>query len=491
SGQWLQARRPYFSEHVGRFLVDDLEDPYSTPLGHPYLWIRGKQLGGRMHAYGRVLQRMTDLDFKAASRDGYGNDWPIEYADLVPWYERVEASTGVYGDDDGVPNVPASVYRGPGYLSRVEEYFRDKVAERWPERKVISWRVQAPFLDRVPPGVAAARATGRLTERTEAVVTQITIDDRTGLASGAVFRDRKTKQEHRVYADAVLVCGSTIESVRLLLNSGSAAHPDGLGNSSGLVGRYFMDQTMSVSFADAPQFPGVWDSGDNIPVDPLYGAPGGILIPRYENVGPDTEPFRRGIAFQGLGGRVPVPEGHPAMFGMGSFGEMLARYDNRVSLNPRRKDRWGVPIPHIDLTMGDNDRILLERSMTALREMIAEAGFRANFIGSMAGLEPERIWPDFNPAQRMIFKRGIKMAVALGAAIHECGGARMGDDPATSVVNRHNQVWDAPNVYVPDAASFVSVGTVGPTLTIMALAARASHHLADQLADGSLHRSVA
>jgi choline dehydrogenase-like flavoprotein len=492
AGQFRQACRPYFSESSNRFLVNDLEDPYSTPLTHPYLWVRSKLLGGRMNSYGKVLQRMSDVDFRAASRDGYGDDWPIDYADLEPWYDRVEEALGVYGDTDGLTHPPDGRYTGPGFLTRVEQDFRSTVEARWPERKVISWRVQAPFLDRVPPGIAAAQATGRLTIRTEAVVSRITTDDRTGLATGAVYVDRQTKREHRVFADVVLLCASTIESIRLLLASGSTRHPGGLGNSSGLLGHYFMDQTISVGFFDSPRHAGQWDPADNVPADPFYGTPGGILIPRYENLdGRTDDGFLRGISFQGLGGRFPVPDGHPAAFGLGGSGEMLARYDNTVGLHRSRTDRWGVPIPRIDVTMGENDRILLKRSMTALKEMADECGYRVNFIGSAAGLESEKVWPDFNPLQRLIFKQGIKMSIVLGAAIHECGGARMGTDPRTSVMNGRNQLWDAPNVLVPDASSFVSSSTVGPALTIMALAARAGAFVADQHADGGLHRAAA
>lgn len=487
-GQFRQACRPYFSEQSNWLLVNDLEDPYTHPLNHPYLWVRSKLLGGRMHSYGRVLQRMSDVDFHAASLDGEGVDWPISYADLEPWYDKVEETVGVYGDPDGLVHPPDGKYRGPGFLTRVEKDFKEKVEGRWPERKVISWRVQAPFEDRVPPGIADARKTGRLTIRTEAEVVRITTDPSTGLATGAVFVDRATKQEHRVFGDAVVLCASTIESIRLLLNSGSGRHPNGLGNSSGLLGRYFMDQTISVGFFDAPRFPSTWDPSDNMPADPYYGVPGGMLIPRWENIGTHGDSrFLRGVSFQGLGGRFPVPEGHPAAFGLGGSGEMLPRYDNLVKLSGR-KDKWGMPLPHIDLSMGDNDRKLLQHTMTLLREMADETGLRVNFIGSAAGLESKKVWPDFNPLQRAIFKQGIKLSIVLGAAIHETGGARMGDDPAMSVVNGVNQLWDAPNVFVPDAASFVSGSTVGPALTIMALSARAAAFVAEHHGDGTLTR---
>ena len=265
AGQHRQARRSFFSETSNRFLVNDRDNPYSTPLGSPYLWIRGRILGGRLNTYGRVLQRMSDVDFKAASRDGHGNDWPISYADLERWYERVEEFTGVYGNQDGLKHPPDGKYVGPAMLTDVEEEFRDKVAERWPERKVIAWRYAAPNLGRVPVGVAAARQTGRLTIRTDAVVQRITIDERTGLADGAVFIDRLTKREHRVFADIVVLCASTIESIRLMLNSACDRYPDGLGNSGGLLGRYFMDQTISLAFCSVPQFPGILQGGHSAP----------------------------------------------------------------------------------------------------------------------------------------------------------------------------------------------------------------------------------
>lgn len=488
-GQIYQSRRSFFSETSNRFLVNDLKHPYSTPSGSPYLWIRSRILGGRMHAYGRVLQRMSDFDFKAASRDGYGEDWPVSYADLEPYYDAVEKFIGVYGNNDGLAHPPDGTYVGPGFLTTVEREFKERVEARWPERKVISWRVQAPFLDRVPPGIAAARATGRLVTRTDAVVSRITVDERTGLVNGAVFVDRNTKREHRVMGDIVVLTASTIESVRLLLNSACPRYPDGLGNSSGLLGRYFMDQTISLAFCDVPQHLGTWDTDPIQPSDPFYHTTGGILIPRYENMDTESEKgYRRGISFQGAGGRFPVPADYPTSFGLGGVGEMLPRYDNSIRLNPRRRDRWGVPIPHITCTLDENDRILVKHQVKALREMTELCGYQVNFIGSVLGLESKKVWPNFNPVQRLIFKVGISMALKIGAAIHECGGARMGTDPAKSVLNGVNQAWDVPNLFVTDGASFVSNSTVGPALTIMALTARTSKFIVEQHANGGLTR---
>jgi len=486
-GQHVQSRRAFFSETTNRFLVNDRDSPYTTPRDAYYLWIRGRILGGRLNSYGRVLQRMSDYDFKAASRDGQGDDWPLSYADLEPYYDRVEKFIGVYGNRDGLAHPPDGRYVGPAKLTAVEREFKTKVEERWPERRVISWRYAAPNPHRVPLGIVAARATGRLTTRTDAVVRQVTVDERTGSADGAVFVDRLTKKEHRVRADVVVLAASTIESVRILLNSASARHPNGLANSSGLVGRYFMDQTMSLAFCSVPDRPGYFEYDDSAPADPFYHPAGGILIPRWLNLdgGPKAD-FLRGISFQGAGGRFPVPEGYPTSFGIGGVGEMLPSQDNRITLDPRRTDAWGIRVPHIRCVIGENDRLHLNEHLRALREMTEHCGYTVNFIGSSLGLDSNKVFPDASPISRFVFRRGFRKILALGAAIHECGGARMGADPATSVVNEHNGSWDVPNLFVTDGSCFVSNGTTGPTLTIMALTARACEHIAREQAGSGL-----
>lgn len=489
-GQHMQARRAFYSDTTNRFLVNDRENPYSTPRDHRYLWIRGRLLGGRLNSYGRVLQRMSDYDFRAASRDGIGEDWPFAYDELAPYYDRVEELIGVYGNADGLPHPPDGKYVGPAGLTAVEQEFKEKVERQWPERRVIAWRYAAPNLGRVPRGVAAARETGRLTTRADAVVREITIDEQTGHADGAIFVDRVTKQQHRVQADVVVLCASTIESIRLLLNSKSSKHPDGLANSSGLVGRYFMDQTISLAFAEVPHWPGYFEQPDEVPHDPFYHPSGGILIPRFVNL--DGQPpagFLRGLSFQGAGGRFPVPEGHPTSFGIGGVGEMLPDADNRISIDPRRRDAWGIPAPHIRVALSENDRTHVREQLRMLREMLGHAGYRINFIGSVLGLDSKKVFPDANPVNRFLFRLGITRSLALGAAIHECGGVRMGTDPATSVLNDHNQSWDVPNLFVTDASCFVTNSTVGPTLTIMAVTARACEYIARQHADGTLRRT--
>ena len=261
AGQHVQARRTFFSETSNRFLVNDRQNPYSTPQGAPYLWIRGRILGGRLHSYGRDAAADVGPRLQSGEQDGPGEDWPISYARpraLVRPGRGVRRRLRQRGRDRTARRTASS--SGPAKLSDVEQDFKEKVEERWPDRKVISWRYAAPNLGRVPRGIAAARETGRLTTRTDAVVS--------GSPSTTARASRRrgvrrpvTKREHRVYADVVLLCASTIESLRLMLNSGSAKHPPASATPPGCSGRYFMDQTASLTFGAVPEHPGYWGFG--------------------------------------------------------------------------------------------------------------------------------------------------------------------------------------------------------------------------------------
>ncbi|UQN30441.1 GMC oxidoreductase [Brachybacterium kimchii] len=489
-GQFVQARRAMYQPQKDPFLVNDFQQPYSTKDGD-FLWIRGQQLGGRFHSYGRMLLRGSDHEFKGRSLTGRGEDWPISYADLEPYYDSIEEFLGLYGNSDDIENLPNGVYRGPSLLTEAEKRFQQIVAERWPERKVVGWRYAAPNLHRVPLGVVAARETGRLTERMNAVVNRVTIDSRTGLADGVVFIDRHTKQEHRATADTVVLCASTIESIRLLLNSAGSGHPDGLGNSSGLLGKYFMDQTPSLLFGDDPNHPG-FERIDPAPADPYYPPVGGVYIPQFDNLDTITNPsIQHGWAMQGTVGRIPVPEGHGGTVGLMGFGEIEPIRDNNVTISRRRKDHWGIPVPRIRLAVGENERNLMRAQVSGLKEMALASGYRINFAGSPLGLDSKKVWPNADPISRAMFILAFKKSVSMGAAIHECGGARMGSDPSTSVVNSHNQSWDVPNLFVTDASTYVTNGAVGPTLTIMAMTARACEFIAEQHRSGDLHKKGA
>jgi choline dehydrogenase-like flavoprotein len=478
-GQPIQARVAFFGKQFKKLFVNDWKHPYTTPKNDFFLWIRGRQLGGRLHTYGRVLLRMSDYDFKAASRDGYGEDWPISYADLAPYYDRVEEFLGVYGNQDHVRNLPEGKYTNKPKLTALEQAFKAKVEATWPDRSVISWRYAAPNLRRVPLPLLAAKETDRLTIRTDAIVKRITVDSITGKATGAEFIDRVTKKTETVSANVMVLCASTIESVRLLLNSASPKHPNGLGNSSGLLGSYFMDQCPSLMVGSVPGTKG-WELDDSAPPDPFYAPAGGIYIPRFQNLDRVTNPeFLRGFAFQGAIGRGYVADGSPAMFGIMGFGETLPYHDNRISLDPTRKDAWGIPVPHLKCSLTTNEHALLREQMRSVREMVKCCGYKVDFTGSTFGLEDAKgAFPEADWFSRFMFRQSFKKSMAVGAAIHECGGARMGVDPAKSVLNSFNQSWDAKNLFVTDGSCFTSSGTVGPALTIMAITARACEYIA-------------
>lgn len=486
-GQYIQARIGFFGDQFKHLFVNDWQNPYTTARKNFYLWIRGRQLGGRLHLYGRVLLRMTDYDFKAASRDSFGEDWPIAYSDLAPYYEQVEELLGVYGDDDNIKNLPTGKYAFTPKLTQVEKEFKQTVESRWPGRSVISWRYAGPNLKRVPIPILAAKETGHLTIRTDAVVKRILVDDATGKATGAEFIDRLTKKSETVSAKVVVLCASTIESVRLLLNSASPKHPHGLGNSSGLLGHYFMDQTPSQIYGTIPGKTG-WEHDDSAPADPFYAPSGGVYVPRYENLNSTTNSsFLRGFAMQGAIGRGAVAEGAPTIFGLMGFGETLPYYENSISLSRWRKDAWGIPAPHITCALKENEYALMREQTRSIREMVEAAGYKIIFSGSAVGLDnPKEVFPDADWLSRFMFQKSFKKSMAVGAAIHECGGARMGTDPAKSVLDPHNQTWDVKNLFVTDGSCFVTSGTVGPALTIMALTARACDYIAQQHKLGQL-----
>jgi choline dehydrogenase-like flavoprotein len=486
-GQHIQARLGYFGEQFKHLFVNDRENPYTTSPGDFYLWIRGRQLGGRLHLYGRVLLRMSDYDFKGASRDGSGEDWPISYADIAPYYDRVEEFMGLYGTRDNIRNLPDGKCCNSPKLTAIEKAFKSKVETNWPDRSVISWRYAAPNLKRVPLPILAAKETGRLTIRTDAIVKKINIDRASGKATGVEFIDRRTQKTESISADVVVLCASTIESVRLLLNSACPKYPNGLANSNGLLGRYFMDQCPSQIYGTVPGTLGS-EQDDSAPNDPFYGPAGGIYMPRFHNLDNVTNPkFKRGFAFQGAIGRGKIPDGDPAIFGIMGFGETLPYYENSVTLNPRRKDAWGIAIPHIRYSFSRNEQELLREQVRSLREMVVSCGFKVIFSGSALGLENEKeAFADADWLSRFMFRTSFKKCMAAGAAIHECGGARMGDDPAKSVLNSFNQSWDVKNLFVTDGSCFPSSGTVGPALTIMALTARACEYIAREYKTGGL-----
>ena len=361
AGQHIQARASFFSPDKSFLFVNDWKNPYTCPPDDFYLWFRGRNVGGRVLSWGRVALRMSDYDFKAASRDGIGEDWPISYADLVPYYERVEDFLGIVGTAEGIKSLPDGKYVGKAGLGRIETRFKEAVEARWPERKVVPWRyvvtdatpTDQKSTKRTTSPLAAAARTGRMELRPNSIVRQVIIDPSTGKATGVSYVDAETRQVRIASANVVVICASTIESVRLLLNSGCAKHPNGVGNSSGLLGRYFMDQVPCLVFGSVPGSSGYELVDGTSPANNH----GGMYIPRFQNLDSRNYPgFARGFNVQGMAGRAPVPDGSPAMFGFMGQGEMLPYFENRVTVSSTKRDAWGVPVPHIELSMKDNER---------------------------------------------------------------------------------------------------------------------------------------
>lgn len=480
TGQPIQSRVAFYGKQQRHLFVKDSEHPYSTPADAPFLFIRGKQLGGRLHTYGRMLLRWSDLDFKAASHDGIGTDWPIGHDELAPYYAEVERFLGLYGRAEGLPTLPDGEFVGRAWMTSSEQRFQERVQGRWPERRVTTWRYMPPNALRIPQPILAAQATGRLTVRPDAQVRRILVDQHGRRATGVEYVDRHTLEVHRVHAKAIMLCASTIESVRLLLNSASDHHPQGLGNGSGMLGRCFMDQLTNLVMGTVPDRFGI-EPDLTVPVDPFYGTSGGIYIPRQ--IMPAGAPFQRGFAFQGTVGRLYSPADRPAKFAFMGFGEMLPSPNNRITLNTRRQDRWGMPIPHIRCVMSEHEKALLQKQAHSLDAMVDAAGLEIEFSGSALGLQEHGrgAFPEADPFSRWLFRRNFTRSMAMGSAIHESGGARMGTDPNDSVLNANNQCWDVPNLFVTDGSCFPTGGCAGTTLTIMALSARASAFVASNI----------
>lgn len=484
-GQIIQCRAAWFSEEASFLHVNDLKNPYTWSPGHFYLWIRTRVLGGRFLNWGRVVPRMSDYDFKAASKDGIGEDWPICYNDLIPYYEHVEEFLGVVGEEDHLPQAPDGKYIAKAHLTRPEQAFKQKVESIWPERKVIPWRYMRAqaIKDHVPTTILAAKATHRLEIRADSVVKQVNTDPSTGKATGVTYIDRKTKRETTASASVVMLCASTIETIRLLLNSACSKHPNGVGNSSGLLGRYFMDQSPCLVFGSVPSATGYEHDLDGNFGDLTNPNPGGIYFPRFQNLDRINYPqFARGFNIQGAIGRNFVPEGSPSAFGFMGQGEMLPYYDNTVTVNHRKKDAWGIPVAHLTIIPKENELKMVRVEMDTITEMVRACGYNIDLCASYIGLDdPKNVLKHDSWFSRFMFKMSYKKSLGMGAAIHECGGARMGNERGTSVLNPHNQLWDADNVFITDSSCFVSNGTCGPTLTTMALTVRAAEYVAREL----------
>jgi choline dehydrogenase-like flavoprotein len=495
--QPVQSKCYACNEYGHHFFVDDIDNPYTTPDRKQFDWIRGRQVGGRTITWGRQTYRLSDFELKAASRDGFGEDWPISYAELAPYYDRVEEFIGVSGSYENVPNLPDGKFLPAMKLTCGEWLLKKSVERKWKDRRVMIGRAAiltqrhngraachwCGHCDRgcttssyfSSPGstLPAAAKTGGLTLRTNAVASHVIIDTNTGKAKGVACIDQVTKKAFEVFGKVVVLCASTIESTRLLMNSATSQHPAGLGNSSGALGQYLMDHIFQIAVG------GVVPGTANYRYNFDDGRANGIYIPKFRNINERHPNFIRGYGIQGGVQRGMLPTTiksipgfgseykkmvreakDPAPFWMGGWGEMLPRKENRVTINKEVKDAWGIPVAHIDCSHGENEKAMARDMLETLNEMAHEAKFEVTF--------------------------GNPFLAPPGLCIHEVGTARMGTDPKSSVLNKFNQSWDVKNLFVTDGACFVSIGCQNPTLTMMALTVRACEYIVDQHKKGNL-----
>jgi choline dehydrogenase-like flavoprotein len=486
--QLVQERHPIYWEADPRLLVDDRHNPYTTPKDKPYRWIRAQQVGGRSLLWGGITLRMSDHEFKAARRDGIGVDWPISHADLNSHYGMIERFLCVHGCRDGLPQLPDGEFADPSPLSPGERCVKDAVEAGFADRKVIVARgINA---DRRPPQgkgysrlsspgttLAAAAMTGKLRLLSSVAASRILIDPNTGKASGVEYIDRSTRETKAVRARIIFLCASTIESLRILLNSRSNTHPHGIGGSSGLLGKFLMDHIGGVIYF---YLPNICDDGRQRYT--LRGSDG-IIIPRYQNLGAGQAPYLRGFGLWGAVQRLPFP---PIMYrkrnvaiGFLCFvGEPLPHAENHMRLDDTVVDNWGISVPHISCAWTANDVAVAKAAKADAEDMIAAAGgivapfselVRIPFIERFIG-DVWREWAVTTP----------------GLFVHEVGGARMGHDAKSSVVNQFCQIWEVRNIFVTDGACWPSTGWQNPTLTEMAITARACAYAVEQLKRGGL-----
>ncbi len=490
--QWSTAG--FASEYNAHLFVKDAEVPYTFPRDKPFQWVRSRQVGGRSITWGRQSYRYSNYDFNAASHDGYGDDWPIRYEDLAPYYDKVEDFVGISGRAEGWEALPDGHFLPPmnftcaeAVLKKAVDGFGDRVMTIG--RTAIltrdhNGRLACHYCGHCSRGCStgsyysspastlpAARKTRRMTLVPNAVAREILVDGN-GKPNGVSYVHRVTKQEHRVYGKVIVVCASALESTRLLLLSKSRFHPAGLGNSSGVLGRYLMDHTIGVGAGGwLPALAGrptEWDDG----------RVNGLYIPRYRNLKTRHPNYIRGWGHQGGGARGMFPNHarngvdfgsalkqrvrnhwvYP--IGLGCWGEMLARWDNYVEIDPNVKDAWGIPALHIVCSHGDNELKMAEDMVESSLEMLHKAGAEITYVNRKPRLP--------------------------GACIHEMGTCRMGADPKKSVLNKWNQSWDCKNLFVTDASCFTSSACANPTLTAMAITARAAGYIVDQFRQGNL-----
>lgn len=477
------------------FFVNDLEHPYVQTKR--FDWIRGYQVGGRSLTWGRQSYRWSDIDFEANKKEGIGVDWPVRYKDISPWYDKVEEYIGVSGQALGLQQLPDGKFQPPMKLNCVEEDFQKSIEEKFDDGRLVTIgrtaHITDPNADFEGRGVCqnrdrcwrgcpfggyfssnsstlpAAERTGNMTLRPNSIVYEVVYDDKTKKATGVKIIDAVTHEKIEFKARVIFLCASAMASVGILLQSKSERFPHGLGNDSDTLGRGIMDHHYKL---------GATAKVDGH-LDKYYKGrrANGFYIPRFVNMDEKTKrnDYIRGFGFQGTASRGDWSEaigelgfgkelkesilkpGHWTI-GATGFGEFLPYDDNRVTLSPTEKDKWGLPQLDFDVEFKENELNMRKDIIKVIVEMFEAAGFKD--------------------------VRSYEEPSGPGLGIHEMGGARMGHDPKTSILNKYNQVHLVPNVYVTDGAFMTSSNCVNPSLTYMAFTARAANHAAKQLKAG-------
>ena len=480
-------KRDLLNEKNLAFWVNEQESPYTEVKR--FDWFRGYQVGGRSLIWGRQSYRWSDFDFDANAKEGVAIDWPIRYEELAPWYDHVEKHAGISGSRDGLPQLPDGQFQPAMPLNCAEELIAGRLKKAFGgERHMIIGRTanatqalegRAPcqyrnacwlgcpfgaYFSTQSSTLPAAAKTGKLTLKPWSIVTEILFDKNRKRATGVRVLDAVSDQTTDYTAKVVFICASTLNSTWLLMRSATDVWPGGLGSSSGELGHNLMDHHFRCGAEG--EIPGLDDKY-------YYGRrPNGIYIPRYRNLFGDKRDYLRGFGYQGsasregwsravkelgIGAAFKDEAATPGPWKMGAtaFGEMLPNHANRIWLDTARKDKWGLPVLKIDCATGENERLMRKDMMADMAEMLERTGAK------MVKTYDSGYFP--------------------GMGIHEMGTARMGRDPKTSVLNAHNQVWDAPNVFVTDGACMTSSACQNPSLTYMAITARAAAFAVDEL----------
>jgi choline dehydrogenase-like flavoprotein len=485
--------RDFFMDEGNAYLwTNEKDSPYIEK--RPFDWFRGYHVGGRSLMWGRQSYRWNRFDYEANLNEGVGVDWPIRYEDMAPWYDHVESFAGISGSLEGLEQLPDGKFLPPMELNVVEKSVAARIKARYAgSRRLIIGRVAnitvphngrtncqyrnkcdlgCPFgayFSTQSATLPAAVKTGNLTLRPFSIVTKLIYDKDRKRASGVEVLDAETRVTYEFKSRIVFLCASTLNSAWVLMNSATDVWPDGLGSSSGELGHNIMDHHFRV---------GASGEVDDFVDRYVFGRrANGFYIPRYRNLFGDKRGYARGFGYQGVASREgwqreiaelgvgaamkdALTEPGPWTIGMTGFGEVLPNHDNQITLDKNTRDKWGLPVLSMDCDIGENEVKMRVDMMNDAAEMLEAAGVK--------NVKPK------------------DSGYALGQGIHEMGSARMGRDPKTSVLNKHNQVWDAQNVFVTDGSCMASTSCVNPSLTYMALTARAANYAVDAVKRGEV-----